>query len=723
MKNPKGFTLVEIIVAIGLLGVISTGFLGVMSNNYEFLFETKEITERAFEAQQDMELGIDQAKALIASPGHGGLSMNTIEVFEDITVSYFALENSYEQQNYYTLVSETRVPTMPKLNISGVKASLRYNTTTTKYLYPLVSANIQGSYINDPLTLDDLLTNVYEWYVSKEGFNIPVPSGNSSSFYYLNDMPEIEIIDRYPIFPSDFALIGTATSDSLPDLTGYSGRHIIFTATPGAKSGKLGNKGISSPVFVNGLNQTNNLILHLDASYVDPYNSSEVVSSVDRKVIKINDISSNINNATPTEFSVQSDSIKRPELKDTDIVYSFGARYMRFTNGKMFTFDNQGALGKQVDYYAVVRGNNAVNEEILFVNGSSVVRVIEDADKKIQNDGWYIVSGSYTSSSNSFVIGNDDIDLIELIVYVDGSSQSDVENYLRKKYLPVDNDAVLLSLYNLSSEIFAGESYVLPQTAVGDFSVGDDRFVQIVWNDMTTIDTSVPGTVTRTGHWVNDENITITLTLVIKPIPVTSVTLAPATLTLIEGGTTGSLTPTVLPANATYPQVTWSTIPSNSTVASVMNGVVTPLAPGTVTIRATSVSDNTKYGETVITVKSQTQIIQEELNAALSSITTLTVNNANNRNTATNKPTIITPSDNSGGNGIYYTFTSSTAGSGAAITIQLPNRKSAIVTRGSNDRTGTITLTATKSGNISTKVFNVTIPREKSNPGTITAVQ
>ena len=68
-------------------------------------------------------------------------------------------------------------------------------------------------------------------------------------------------------------------------------------------------------------------------------------------------------------------------------------------------------------------------------------------------------------------------------------------------------------------------------------------------------------------------------------IAVTSVTLAPTELNLIVGGS-ATLKATVNPDNATNRDVTWST--SNDKIATVENGVVKGVAPGTATITATA---------------------------------------------------------------------------------------------------------------------------------------
>lgn len=85
-------------------------------------------------------------------------------------------------------------------------------------------------------------------------------------------------------------------------------------------------------------------------------------------------------------------------------------------------------------------------------------------------------------------------------------------------------------------------------------------------------------------------------------VDVERVTLNETTISLIEGKT-ATLIATVLPNNAPDKSVRW--ISNNEAVATVAAGVVTAVAEGTTTIRATSVADDTKYAECTVTVTSQ----------------------------------------------------------------------------------------------------------------------
>ncbi|WES33262.1 Ig-like domain-containing protein [Ruminiclostridium papyrosolvens DSM 2782] len=76
------------------------------------------------------------------------------------------------------------------------------------------------------------------------------------------------------------------------------------------------------------------------------------------------------------------------------------------------------------------------------------------------------------------------------------------------------------------------------------------------------------------------------------PVKVNSISVSPESMTLIAGEATGTITATISPSNATNKNIIWSS--SNKTVATVNNGIVTPLAEGTTIISAVSADDSAK---------------------------------------------------------------------------------------------------------------------------------
>ena len=94
-------------------------------------------------------------------------------------------------------------------------------------------------------------------------------------------------------------------------------------------------------------------------------------------------------------------------------------------------------------------------------------------------------------------------------------------------------------------------------------------------------------------------NVTVSTEFESAVVAVNSITLSQTEAAMTVGGETLTLTPTVLPAEATDKSVTWSS--SNEAVATVTDGVVTAVAAGTATITVTT-TDGAKTATCAVTV-------------------------------------------------------------------------------------------------------------------------
>ncbi|NLN46292.1 MAG: type II secretion system protein, partial [Clostridiaceae bacterium] len=103
MKTRKGFTLVEVIVSIALLGLIAVGFLMALTGYVRYISVTKTITQDIFQAQEKLELDIQTVKSNIRNGTTGGLTEQTFAVFGQSFVGY-PLVQQVEQHKLNTVV-------------------------------------------------------------------------------------------------------------------------------------------------------------------------------------------------------------------------------------------------------------------------------------------------------------------------------------------------------------------------------------------------------------------------------------------------------------------------------------------------------------------------------------------------------------------------------------------------------------------------------------------
>ncbi|WP_322922345.1 S-layer homology domain-containing protein [Paenibacillus campi] len=96
----------------------------------------------------------------------------------------------------------------------------------------------------------------------------------------------------------------------------------------------------------------------------------------------------------------------------------------------------------------------------------------------------------------------------------------------------------------------------------------------------------------------------------VPTIPVTSIQLNPSTLTFTEGDAPALLTASILPDNATDIQLVWKS--SNEQVATVQNGIVTPVGTGTASISVYAASQPEASAMATITVNAKPVIVKDD---------------------------------------------------------------------------------------------------------------
>ena len=166
---------------------------------------------------------------------------------------------------------------------------------------------------------------------------------------------------------------------------------------------------------------------------------------------------------------------------------------------------------------------------------------------------------------------------------------------IKVESISIDQDDITLT----EGESVTLTATVLPENAVDktiEWSSSNDEVVMIASNGKAKALAVGSAEITATAGERTDF---ITITVTTKTIHITGISLTPSSLTL-KVGQSQELMVEITPSNATEKTVTWSS--SNDEVASVENGIVKGLSPGSVTVTATTV-DGKKTAECVVTVK------------------------------------------------------------------------------------------------------------------------
>ena len=517
MNIKKGFTLIEIIVSIAVLGIMSMGFLSFLSNHYSLLNSTKDISSEVFLTQRDIEEEIDLVKDRIRNKD-ASLVLKEKTIFSalgGVKVRYAEIEKTHNNRTYHTLVSDVKPELIKPIDLESIGIKLFQSSTEVDYGYATGGFSIEGNFVNKTEYKYDHLLNVVEWYVSKEEFCIPLPK--NSSFNIEDDL----LVNSYyyPMFPRDYILVSNlsinnfgSNKNTFSKLSEFPGRHVVFTATPAAKSGKIGVQSASKPIFISGLPYTNNLVGHFDANYIDMYDTNQVGTNGDVKVwIDLSDI---YGKTAPTQYAVP--SVTYPTVYKSPI-NPMGTgdkwQYVNFSGNQRLGIDNQGSSGKQIYVFAVARKSNSSSDGKFLKNGN--YDFVIPAEETTSD--WFFIKESINSIDNSFIFGGENIDIAEIVIYstdIPIENQIMVQEYLRKKYSYPEVIGDIETIDNIDVTVNLGESHSLPEYIPAKLTRGYYKNIAVKWDG--TFDINTLGTYQLTGTSLLDSSKTMTYTITVK---------------------------------------------------------------------------------------------------------------------------------------------------------------------------------------------------------------
>jgi len=440
MKNKQGFTLVEVILSLAILGIIAIAFLGATASHFYYLKSSVAITHNDFKAQELMEIEIDEAKLRVLDPT---TSLESVTLFQDdlggIDVYYEEVDIIHNNKEYYSLVSNVRPDPLDLIYLDTLSIELHQNLVRMKgdyYGYTDSSFSINGQFNNHNNFKFDHLLNQIEWFSTTGKFNIPLPKDSGADY----DDPDRQY---YPIFPRDYEVFKNETvyrfghsENKLSVSEDLKGKHIIYTVTPAAKSGKLGTKLVSKPIYISGLPDRTDIVSHMDASYIDMYSGNDEAEKIGDSYLvnKWYDLSSILGRSEPNVYAQSPTSQSRPIIMKTDIDEQYIGQYVKF-EGHRYLDISKGSQGTTLSIYVVARNRSAELSDVIKSGSQSMVL---EGTLEGESPVWTIMKEIIVLDSSIITMGGAEVDIAEVLIYSnENHNESKILEYLSRKYFTV----------------------------------------------------------------------------------------------------------------------------------------------------------------------------------------------------------------------------------------------------------------------------------------------
>lgn len=277
-KINKGFTLVEVVLAIAIIALIAVSFLPLFSFSYINLLGTEQLTQNIFNDQQLVENEIDSHRfSSVPNPNTNYKSAFGVSV--PVHLINVNTSNSGKVRVYLPKQSQTpRVPVLENAPLLLVRNSNNVTINPQPLKFNLLTASYNLFVSEVPIssgTKEDYLMSVYRWYLSDEISNSQ-SAGESTNEYvvakewneaksqitysqaltmgfipnikeYTN--PNTGLKELYNVL--DFKTFKTAYSYNTEQMINVFGnRYVRYGVTPYSIAGRIGEERLSNTVYV-----------------------------------------------------------------------------------------------------------------------------------------------------------------------------------------------------------------------------------------------------------------------------------------------------------------------------------------------------------------------------------------------------------------------------------------------------------------------------------------
>lgn len=336
----KGFTLVEVILSIALIGLIAVVFVPAMSNGFRLLTESDKFVVDSYEKQKDVEKLLEEKRNQVAT----GAGTTQLTIFGknisghliSVDIEGHGVINAFQPERTVTYDVLEIVPRghtgNPDVLLDVVSVSPRPSTIDMFQLDGSVNSNLELLVNENYFTVNEPtlhLLNVYRWFLSSEqpqtmsylldNFHVIKewnPARGLVSYadsQTMSIIPNIQNSPDYNRFRLSEVINGyTLTNEQL--INQYGNRYIYYSVTPYSISGRIGKEELSNPIYINAPKiQISRAYFGANSNEVEVLFDEPIGTSFDPNLMTLNPSLGTLNN------------ISRSATNDKLMILSFAA--------------------------------------------------------------------------------------------------------------------------------------------------------------------------------------------------------------------------------------------------------------------------------------------------------------------------------------------------------------------------------------------------------------
>lgn len=267
MKKYKGITLVEIILAIVLMGIIVTGFLPSLSFSYRHLRQSQVFTQEVYDYQEKIEQLIEQKKR---EEPTDPLTTKTVSIFGKQIKGHLIRVNDSASSDMTVFVAKESIPnivpvisTAPEIKVYNGGLLLSPSSPIDMTNASLTMTSIDPLITNE--TKSSFLMYVYRWYLSDEMESSIAAPTNTKEYTAIKEWNEAKAeltfaqsnnLSFIPNIKTDYNKLNISslkTELSLSEeawINQFGNRYVMYGVTPYSNSGRIGKELLSNKIYL-----------------------------------------------------------------------------------------------------------------------------------------------------------------------------------------------------------------------------------------------------------------------------------------------------------------------------------------------------------------------------------------------------------------------------------------------------------------------------------------